>query len=124
MSSFLNIDPVQAMLSQTSLQRTLFPSTSRYYGIDTATLQRPGRTDVVYLRRRFVPPASAFQVVEQHTVTSGERPDHVAAQFLGDPTLFWRLCDANNVMRPEELASTVGSKIDITLPDGVSGTAL
>ena len=26
----------------------------------------------------------------------GERLDNVAAQYLGDPTLFWRLCDANN----------------------------
>lgn len=124
MSSFLNMDPVQAMLSQTSLQNTLFPSNSRYYGLETATLERPGQTRIIYLRRRFVPSASAFQVVEQHTIVSGERPDHVAAQFLGDATLFWRLCDANDFMRPEQLTETPGSKIDITLPDGVTGTAL
>jgi len=124
MNSPLNLDPVQAILSQTALQRTLFDSGSRYYGINTATLQQPGQQPVVYLLRRFVPQPSSFQVLQEHTVVSGERPDHVAAQLLGDPTLFWRLCDANNIMRPEVLTAVPGSKILITLPEGVTGTAL
>ncbi len=39
----LNIDPVQALLAQTALTRSLFTATSRYYGIDTTTLERPRR---------------------------------------------------------------------------------
>jgi len=124
MNSPLNLDPVQAILAQTALQRTLFDSGSRYHGINTATLQQPGQQPVVYLLRRFVPQPSSFQVLQEHTVVSGERPDHVAAQLLGDPTLFWRLCDANNIMRPEVLTAVPGSKILITLPEGVTGTAL
>jgi hypothetical protein len=124
MSALLNMDPVQAMLAQTSLQNTLFASNSRYYGIGTETLQTPGKPPIVYLLRRFVPQASSFQVVQQHTVVDGERPDHIAANLLGDPTLFWRLCDANNIMRPDDLTATVGRKINITLPEGVTGTAL
>ena len=31
-------DPVQAMLAQTALKRTLFTPTSRYYGLDTTTM--------------------------------------------------------------------------------------
>jgi hypothetical protein len=124
MSSPLNLDPVQAILAQTSLKSTLFDSGSRYFGIDTATLQKPGQQPVVYILRRFVPHAASFQVVQEHTVVSGERPDHVAAQLLGDPTLFWRLCDANNAMRPEDLTAVPGAKISITLPEGVTGTAL
>ena len=55
---------------------------------------------------------------------AGERLDHIAAEALGDSTLFWRLCDANNAMRPEELTAVPGAKIRITLPQGVTGTAL
>lgn len=124
MNALLDVDPVEALLAQTSLPRTLFASSSRYFGIDTATLQRVGQPPVVFLRRRFVPQSATFQVVQEHTVTAGERPDQIAAERLGDATLFWRLCDANNVMRPDELTDTVGRKIHITLPEGVTGTAL
>jgi nucleoid-associated protein YgaU len=124
MSALLTMDPVQAMLAQTSLQNTLFASNSRYYGIATATLQKPGQPPIAYLLRRFLPPSSSFQVVETHTVVAGDRLDNIAAKFLGDPTLFWRLCDANNAMRPDELVETPGSQLNITLPQGVTGTAL
>jgi hypothetical protein len=124
MSQFLNIDPVQAILAQTALKNTLFAPSSRYYGIDTATLERPGRAPITYLRRRFLPPVSNFQVIQEHTSRQGERLDNLSAQFLGDATLFWRLADANGVMRAEALTDTVGRKIRITLPEGITGAAL
>jgi hypothetical protein len=124
MSSFLNIDPVEAMLSQTALKRTLFAANSRYYGIDTATLERPGRAPIVYILRRFLPQPSRFQAIQEHTVIQGERLDGITAQHLGDPTLFWRLCDANRATRPDELTETIGRRIRITLPEGVTGSAL
>jgi hypothetical protein len=117
-------DPVQAMLAQTALQRTLFTATSRYYGIDTSTLVLPQGKTIIYLRRRFVPPPERFQVLQEHTVVQGDRLDNLAAQYLGDPTLFWRLCDANRVMRPEELTENVGRKLRITLPAGITGSSL
>jgi nucleoid-associated protein YgaU len=124
MSDPLNIDPVQAILGQTALKNTLFAPNSRYYGIDTATLERPGAAPITYLLRRFLPPVSNFQVIQEHTVTQGERLDNLSAQFLGDATLFWRLADANGAMRAEALTETVGRKIRITLPEGITGTAL
>lgn len=120
---FIPQDPVQAMLAQATLKNTLFASTSRYYGIDIETIAQDGRL-VAYLKRRFVPQADRFQLLQEHTVIQGERLDNIAAQNLGDPTLFWRLCDANNVMRPGELTETIGRKIRITLPANVTGTAL
>ena len=36
---------------------------------------------------------------------AGERLDFVAARFLGDPTAFWKLCDANNTPVPDALAA-------------------
>jgi len=117
-------DPVQAILAQTALKNTLFAAGSRYYGIDTATMVDKRGTTIAYVRRRFVPSREDFQLLQEHTVTQGERLDNIAAQYLGDPTLFWRLCDANNAMRPDDLTVTVGRKLRITMPQGVTGTAL
>jgi len=124
MSNSVQLDPVQALLAQTSLQRTLFASTSRYYGIETETLELLQGKSIVYLRRRFVPPPERFQMLQEHTVVQGDRLDNLAGQYLGDPTLFWRICDANRAMRPEELTEAAGRKLRITLPEGITGSSL
>ncbi|MBE7169309.1 MAG: LysM domain-containing protein [Williamsia sp.] len=116
------IDPLQAMLQQVGLKTAAFPPSSRYYGIETVTLERPGSNPVSYIRRRFVPAADQFSLLQEHTVTQGERPDHIAYQYLGDPEKFWQLCDANNVVDPDELTREAGEKIRITLPQGIPGT--
>jgi hypothetical protein len=108
-----------AAADPTSLQSTLFPITSRYHGLDTATLETAQRKTIVYLRRRFVPSAERFQLLQEHTVMQGERLDNIAARYLGDPESFWQICDANNAMRPEELTQTIGRRLRITLPVGV-----
>lgn len=118
-------NPVDAFLAQAGqLKDTLYPATSRYSGLDTATFTTGDGREVIYLRRRFVPSPELFQTIEQHMVTEKERPDTIAAAYLGDPELFWRLCDANNAMRPEELTETVGRELKITLPLGITGAAL
>jgi hypothetical protein len=63
-------------------------------------------------------------VLQRHAVIQGERLDNIASQFLGDPTVFWRLCDANNAMRPEALTETPGISLLITMPQGVNGSSL
>jgi hypothetical protein len=97
-----------------------FPPSSRYHGIATAKLERPGEPAIVYLRRRFVPQPEHFAMLGEHVVTDGERLDHIAARHLGDPELFWRLCDANRALRPDDLLE-LGRRLAITLPAGVSG---
>lgn len=116
-------DPVQALLGQTALKNSLFSATSRYFGLEPLTITQQGRA-LAYLPRRFLPAPSRFQLVQEHTVVQGERLDHIAARHLGDPTLFWRLCDANNAMRPEALTETPGRTLRITLPEGVVGSPL
>jgi hypothetical protein len=124
MSNGIPTDPVQALLAQTSLQRNLFTSTSRYYGMDTETLTAADGTTIIYLKRRFLPSTDGFQLLQLHAVTQGERLDNIAAKFLGDPELFWRIADANGAMRPEELVETVGRQLKITLPQGIRGNSL
>ena len=117
-------NPIQALLAQTSLQRNLFTSTSRYYGIDTETLTRPDGTTVIYIKRRFLPSVDSFQLLQLYSVKQGDRLDNIAAQLLGDPELFWRIADANGAMRPGDLVATVGRQLKITLPQGITGSAL
>lgn len=124
MSNGIPTDPVQAMLAQTSLRKNLFVATSRYYGIDTETLSTAEGKTIVYLKRRFVPSPDRFQLLQEHTVLQAERLDNIAAKYLGDPELFWRLADANGAMRPEDLVETVGRKLKITLPEGIAGNSL
>jgi len=100
-----------------------FPITSRYYGIETAQLTAASGRIIVYLQRRFVPSPDRFALLQEHTVTEGDRLDNIAAHYLGDPEQFWRICDANNAMRPDDLTSTIGRKLRITLPEGIPATA-
>jgi len=113
-------DPLQAIL-QLGTKSANFPVTSRYHGIDTAILETVDEMKIIYLRRRFIPPPERFVLLQEHTVIQGDRVDNLAAHYLGDPEQFWRLCDANAVMRPEELTESIGRKIRITLPEGIPG---
>ena len=99
----------------------VFPVTSRYYGVETTTLEAAEGKMIVYLRRRFVPPPEQLELLQEHTVTQGDRLDNVTARYLDDPEAFWRVCDANNAMRPDELTEIVGRRLRITLPEGIQG---
>lgn len=97
----------------------MFDPSSRYANVPDATLTvtdpEGGLSHITYKRRRFLPPAEALTLLLDHTVTRGERLDHIAARYLADPRLFWRLCDANDILRPEELTDGVGRVIHIAM---------
>jgi len=97
----------------------MFEPTSRYHGLETAMLAVTDpdglpRT-IAYVRRRFIPPLSEATRVVEHGFAAGERLDTVTARYLGDPTQFWQICDANLVLRPEELED-IGRVIHVALP--------
>lgn len=98
-----------------------FPPTSRYYDVETTARTEADGTVVPYLRRRLLPALDGFVLLHEHRVVEGERPDHIAAAELGDPEAFWRLCDANAAMHPDELTAEVGRSVRITLPLGMPG---
>jgi len=94
----------------------MFEYTSRYFAIEQVIFAAADGREMIYVRRRFLPdPASAVGLAE-HTVTQGERLDQITARYLTDPEQFWRVCDANNAMNPEELTSEIGRKLLIPLP--------
>ena len=101
----------------------LFPPTSRYATVETATIEDADGIVTIYLRRRFLPPPERFATVREHVVSQSERLDNVTALYLDDPEQFWRLCDANRAMRPADLLARIGRKLRITLPEGVPGAS-
>ena len=114
-------DPLRLLVQPLGVTTTLFPVTSRYHGLETATRQTAAGKTVIYLRRRFVPPPERFALLQEHVVGDGERPDTIAARYLGDPEQFWRICDANAALRPDELTERPGRRLRITLPEGIPG---
>jgi hypothetical protein len=80
---------------------SLFDPRSRYAGLATFVVRDSrGRSVEV------VPPAPApAQALRgRHIRRQGERPDHLAAFYLGDAAGYWRLAEMNDAMTAEALS--------------------
>jgi hypothetical protein len=110
---------LDALLQSSAAVQQLFPPNSRYYGLDSATWTLADGRIVRYLARRFVPAPERFALLKQHAVAQGDRLDNLSAQYFGDAEQYWRLCDANNAIRPDELIETIGRRLRVTLPEGI-----
>jgi hypothetical protein len=115
--------PLQAMINLGVIPSVNFPTDSRYYATSTLQYTDANGNTISYLARRFVPQPGAanYATIAQHTVKQGDRLDLLAATYLGDPLLFWLLCDANGAIRPDQLVKTPGAVLSITMPQGVPG---
>jgi hypothetical protein len=111
---------LQQLLQRAELPSRYFSPTSRYYAIDTVIFETVEGKKIVHLKRRFLPQPERFELLQEHLVTQGERLDNITAHYLSDPEQFWRICDANRAMRPEELEE-IGRRLRITLPEGIPG---
>lgn len=82
---------------------------SRYDGAEEAT----GRVqdglgherEVRYLRRPLGKRSSTVPALARHRVGEDDRLDLVSARYYGDPTAFWRICDANLALDPDDLVA-------------------
>ena len=111
----MTVNPLDALLAGPDVNTTLLTPNSRYYGIAVATLQSASGETLVYLRRRFVLGPESFELMQEHAVVEGDRLDNLAARYFDDPELFWRLCDANGAIRPNELVEVIGRRLRVTL---------
>lgn len=92
----------------------MFFKGSRYETVPTATLESASGRTVRYKRVRFIPPTSApFGVV----VNQGDRLDQIAQRMYQDPELFWRICDANRALWPDDLVAEPGRIIRVPPPE-------
>jgi hypothetical protein len=94
---------------------------SRYRDLPTAELTHADNTVTIYLRRRFLPQPEKLATLGTVTVRDGHRVDTLAADVFGDPTLFWRLCDANLVSRPADLVAEPGRVLRVASLEGIPG---
>ena len=119
----MTANPLQALIASAALPTAAFATDSRYYGFTTLDYAGPAGQPVPYLARRYVPQPGAqnFATVAQHVVMQGDRLDLIAAKYLGDPLVFWVICDANGAMRPGDLVRTPGTVLAITMPQGIPG---
>lgn len=98
-------------------------SSSRYYGFAVEYFTRADGTQVAYLQRRIIPQPSIYTSTQNYVVVSGDRLDNLAAKYLGDPLLFWMICDANGATDPDELTAQVGRTILVPLAPGIPAGA-
>jgi hypothetical protein len=95
----------------------MFDQASRYARIETAEyVDRDGRR-ITYVRRRFLPHGSRMPLLAEVKVRPGDRLDLVTARALGDPEHFWRVCDANDAMDPQELTEEPGGTLRVPVPE-------
>lgn len=93
---------------------------SRYAGLDAVAGTDSDGSSVVFLRRRILPDPASLQTLGEVTVAVGQRLDQVSWQIVGDPLQYWRLCDGNGAMDPQDL-EVPGSVLRVTLPPGMGG---
>jgi hypothetical protein len=97
----------------------MFDPSSRYARIEVATLpdgDGDGR-GIAYVRRRFLPPGRGHTLLVEVQVAQGDRLDLIAHRTLGDPEHFWRVCDANDAMNPEDLTAEIGRALRVPVPE-------
>jgi hypothetical protein len=98
----------------------VFDRSSRYAGVPVATAvlkDAAGQPRLVrYVRRRPIPPADAVVALASHPVAQNDRIDNVTARYFNDPTQYWRICDANGILRVSELTDPPGRVIVLPLP--------
>ena len=108
-------NPIQALLESGAIKISAFPPNSRYHDVPIATLERLGEAPLAYLTRRFIPNVDPVAALQRHTVVNGDRLDNLAARYLGDPELYWRLADANGALRPDDLLAPIGRRLIVVL---------
>jgi hypothetical protein len=113
---------LQQLFASGAVQQPAFTEDSRYDGLPIATLAAPDGHEVRYVTRRFIPPLEQYAVIQHYRVKQGDRVDVVAAALVGGVLLYWRLCDANLALDPDDVTAIAGAFVRVTLPPGVPGS--
>jgi hypothetical protein len=93
----------------------MFFKGSRYEDVAEAEIKDAEGRILRYKKIRFTPETKSRG---KHSVCQGDRLDLIAQRYLRDPELFWRICDANPTLWPDDLISVVGWSIRIPPAEG------
>ena len=86
----------------------MFCKGSRYTDVGENEITDSKGRIIRYKKIRFIPETGARM---GHTVNQGERLDHIAYRYYRNPERFWRICDANRAMWPDDLIAEAGETI-------------
>jgi hypothetical protein len=118
----VSISPIDTFVAGGGTSGAPTQPNSRYNAIGTMTFTRSDGSVVRYLNRRIVPQPDQFTTLRQYVIVQGDRIDTVANAQIGDPLLYWILCDANAASDPDALVGDPGRVLNITLPAGIGVT--
>ena len=88
---------------------------SRYTDVGEHDITDGKGRAIRYKKIRFIPETRAQL---SHILSDGERLDHLAQRFYQNPDLFWRICDANLALWPDDLIAEAGRTILIPPSEG------
>ena len=91
----------------------MFARGSRYERVPEDVYVDASGREIPYKLLRILPPPGLS--VQGHLVVEGDRLDLLAHRYLGDPELYWRICDANAAMRPEQLTLEAGRRLALPI---------
>ena len=78
----------------------MFAPNSRYYTIGTYSITLPDGRVVTATK---LPQPNPLALAGFHRQVAGDRLDLLAARYLKDPTVFWKICDSNNAPSADAL---------------------
>lgn len=90
--------------------------TSRYYHLEDRIYETPDGSQIAYKARRFLPHGHTLPLLGEATVRVDERLDLITMRSLGNPLLFWQICDANDAMDPFALVAESGRVLRVPVP--------
>lgn len=87
----------------------MFESGSRYAQVRDLVYDDGRGRQIPYKALRPIPASAALRV---HTVVDADRLDLIADAYYDDPEQFWRVCDANRALWPDDLLE-IGRRLAI-----------
>lgn len=88
----------------------MFFKGSRYAKVATTSLTDERGQERRYKKVRFIPDSTPRY---GYAVAAADRLDNIAFEVFHDAERFWRICDVNRAMWPDELTRTAGRVIGI-----------
>lgn len=99
----------------------MIASDSRYASAPQLAYTTADGAQVTYVTPRVLPSPESYSPVALHRVTDSDRLDLIAWKSLGNPTLSWRIADANRFMHPGALPGEPGDTLVVPVAGGVAG---
>ena len=88
----------------------MFFKGSRYAAVKTLEWIDPCGRTIRYKATRWI---GTLEAVAMHVIRDGDRLDLLADSHYHDAERFWRICDANTALWPDDLLRPVGRRIGV-----------